>query len=622
MKRYLNQIAGIGFATLFAGLGAWAIAADPAASTAAGQPLTGAVDSPGASAVPTGELQAIFGNNITYQGKLLFNNQPPPDAGANSTIDFQLQLYDALTLGNAVGSLASVNDFAGFDDAGVFTLQNLNFGPTAFDGNERWVEIRVRDGMSTGLYTTLTPRQPITAAPHAIKSKAAFALDAADGNPANAVVTDNVGNVGIGRAAPLATTHMANFDLGITSAALENDDLIIESQDAAIGLYSEGSGTWSSAIALKELVAGVLVDTWGIVRRSSVASNPSSLHFTYGPSDNYASNPAAMVITSGGDIGIGTTTPTEELQVFRSQGGATSILVSNNQFSATASAELHLHSVIAVSPTVELADASLSLPGGLAGGDLTIDNENRAIAVNGSGLSVSGPAGAASPDLDDGTIVVNNLFGDRTIELSGGIAGTEDGPTGIPGPEAAAGRLALFRVDGTPMLWLEGETGTLRFLTVNRTRIVPPAAFACSGTAELCLDWSVSNNVATSVCVVGGPAETRDAEAQAMVDLPAGATITSMAADLDDNDGNNNITVRLRRVDGAGVSSVMASVATSGAGGPVTLTDSSIANPVVADSFMYYVTFHAGGITLPTDDLQLSAVRINYTVSKFDPRDH
>jgi hypothetical protein len=49
---------------------------------------------------------------------------------------------------------------------GLFTL-TLDFGASAFAGNARWLEVAVRLGASTGVFTPLAPRQPLTPSPNA-----------------------------------------------------------------------------------------------------------------------------------------------------------------------------------------------------------------------------------------------------------------------------------------------------------------------------------------------------------------------------------------------------------------------------------------------------------------------
>lgn len=125
----------------------------------------------------------------------------------------------------------------------------------------------------------------------------------------------NNGDLGLGDDAPQARLHLRTLDLALSSAALENDELIVEADDAVIGLYSTAGGNWASAIALKEISGGNIVDTWGIVRRTSTTTSPSSLRFTYGASDNYATNPSFVTFENDGDVGIGTAAPAARLDV-------------------------------------------------------------------------------------------------------------------------------------------------------------------------------------------------------------------------------------------------------------------------------------------------------------------
>ncbi len=101
------------------------------------------------------------GTAFTYQGRLNHNDSP-----ANGSYDFQFKLFDALAGGNQVGPLVSQSSVA--VSGGVFTAP-LDFGAGAFPGANRFLEISVRP-MGNGAFTTLAPRQPVTATPYAIKS--------------------------------------------------------------------------------------------------------------------------------------------------------------------------------------------------------------------------------------------------------------------------------------------------------------------------------------------------------------------------------------------------------------------------------------------------------------------
>jgi len=106
---------------------------------------------------PQGASDAV-GTAFTYQGRLLDGGSP-----ADGTYDLQFALYDALSDGNQVGNMVPVEDVEVTD--GYFTVE-LDFGDV-FDGTALWLEVSVRPGDSSGAYTTLTPRQPLTAAPYA-----------------------------------------------------------------------------------------------------------------------------------------------------------------------------------------------------------------------------------------------------------------------------------------------------------------------------------------------------------------------------------------------------------------------------------------------------------------------
>lgn len=99
--------------------------------------------------------QAVTGTAFTYQGRLDSGGAP-----ANGAYDFQFALFDAATGGVAIGSSIQVNNVT--VTAGVFTVQ-LDFG-NPFWQQQTFLEVRVRPS-GGGSFTTLTPRQAVTAAP-------------------------------------------------------------------------------------------------------------------------------------------------------------------------------------------------------------------------------------------------------------------------------------------------------------------------------------------------------------------------------------------------------------------------------------------------------------------------
>jgi len=106
---------------------------------------------------------------FTYQGKLTDGGNP-----ANAQYDFIFRLFDSS--GTQVGSDLEKADIQ--VTGGVFTV-SLNFGASPFaNGVADTLEIAARPGASTGLYTTLTPRQSLTSSPYALKSVGASAADA------------------------------------------------------------------------------------------------------------------------------------------------------------------------------------------------------------------------------------------------------------------------------------------------------------------------------------------------------------------------------------------------------------------------------------------------------------
>ncbi len=111
---------------------------------------------------------------FTYQGALVESGSP-----AEGAFDLRFRLFDQATLGSELGMVV-IDDHP--IEGGRLTAE-LDFGDP-FDGRALWLEIEVRPGASTGSYTTLAPRQPLTATPYA-----RFAADAGHAATADSAST-------------------------------------------------------------------------------------------------------------------------------------------------------------------------------------------------------------------------------------------------------------------------------------------------------------------------------------------------------------------------------------------------------------------------------------------------
>src|SRR2546423_3184758 len=149
------------------------------------------------------QLSTLFaqGTAFTYQGRLNDGANP-----ANGNYDLQFTIYDALSGGSAVAGPGVSDDVAVSN--GLFTV-SLDFGSSPFNGADRWLNIAVRPGASSGSFTNLTPRQRITATPYAIQ-----AANAASAATASSVAAANItGTISL---AHLPSTLVTNGSSGVS----------------------------------------------------------------------------------------------------------------------------------------------------------------------------------------------------------------------------------------------------------------------------------------------------------------------------------------------------------------------------------------------------------------------
>src|SRR5580765_2280909 len=99
---------------------------------------------------------------FTYQGSLKDNANL-----ANANYDFQFRLWGSLSGG--IIPLGTVVRPGVLVSNGTFSVQ-LDFSAVSFNGSPRFLEIGIKPAGSAAAYTILTPRQPISSAPYAVRS--------------------------------------------------------------------------------------------------------------------------------------------------------------------------------------------------------------------------------------------------------------------------------------------------------------------------------------------------------------------------------------------------------------------------------------------------------------------
>ena len=211
---------------------------------------------------------------FTYQGELKFGGNL-----INNTADFQFTLFDAISAGNQIGSISPVNNLTLV--AGRFTA-TLDFGTSAFDGNERFLQIAVRSPAGSGSFTTLTPRQRVAATPYALETRG--------------ITVDANNNVGIGTTNPFFRLHVASV------------------ADPAMVLQDTGPGSTQTGFISFRNDAGTETGWFGYGTAGSPHMSVVNAR-TGGDLAFLTETSERLTISSNGNVGIGTTSPGIKLDV-------------------------------------------------------------------------------------------------------------------------------------------------------------------------------------------------------------------------------------------------------------------------------------------------------------------
>lgn len=194
--------------------------------------------------------QSPLTSAVTYQGELRFQGQ-----GVAGPVDLRFRLYDSLSAGQQVG--------AAIDRPGVSLVQgrftqNLDFGPAAFGGSARWLEIDVRSPAGAGTYVTLSPRQEMTAVPSAWFSARPWVTNGTS-------VSYTGGFVGIGTTSPLAPLDVRSGTSSFVRVdAVHGDIQANGGLDSAFGIYNVGASTGRTEIIGQNTVRLAVLNTGNV----------------------------------------------------------------------------------------------------------------------------------------------------------------------------------------------------------------------------------------------------------------------------------------------------------------------------------------------------------------------
>ncbi|MDD5138865.1 MAG: kelch repeat-containing protein [Verrucomicrobiales bacterium] len=243
------------------------------------------------------------GTAFTYQGRLQSGTNV-----ANGSYDLTFSVWN-----NSVGPSQVGNTFTNVATSvanGLFTV-TLDCGTGIFDGNPRWLEIGVRTNGS-GAFTTLSPRQPLTASPYAIYAGGVSATGISGtipaGNIAAGTITSNMLAAGAAAANLAVSGQAAVPSGGVVLSSSDSDTNLIATGYTKIGGYVSAPNLWqqratSPALAGRGGHAAVWTGSKMIVWGGYCGNESPSSQFSDGGCYDPISDSWIAVSTNGAPLG-------------------------------------------------------------------------------------------------------------------------------------------------------------------------------------------------------------------------------------------------------------------------------------------------------------------------------
>ncbi len=261
-----------------------------------------------------------LGPSFTYQGQVKLSGSL-----LNGTADFEFSLWDSPGSGDPpsgglqIGATQTVSAVS--ISSGLFTVAlnaSAEFGPTAFDGQARWLQIAVRSPAGSGSFTTLSPRQALTAAPYALYAlngpfSGGLTLPFA-GSVGSSSTAFSVTNTGTGGAGAFVHSGGSNPALQSSTTGGNNGLWVLNTggadpstipslaENAAVSAWNLGSGD-----AVKALNGGT-----GPAVRGVIENGANGSHAVFGTTNGTGSAVHGVItnLTNGAGAVFGTTNGT------------------------------------------------------------------------------------------------------------------------------------------------------------------------------------------------------------------------------------------------------------------------------------------------------------------------
>jgi hypothetical protein len=280
------------------------------------------------------------GTAFTYEGKLNFGTNP-----ATGSYDLTFTLFDALTGGTQQG--VSITNLATGVTNGLFTLA-LDFG-NQFPGASRWLEVAVRTNNAPS-FTILSPREALLPTPYAIYAESAAISSSVSNAAITAAALNTVGAPTSGQVLSYTgsglswITPIPNGGLTLPySGSASSGSSIFTLQNTGsgpVGVFQGNVGIGTTTPAAKLHIYGNAAPGAHIPSTEAVLASGDGYHDSfmsvYGDNAvtldmwnglygevstyNYATAQGLPLVlnSNGGNVGIGTTSPQNQLDVLLS----------------------------------------------------------------------------------------------------------------------------------------------------------------------------------------------------------------------------------------------------------------------------------------------------------------